>query len=175
MSLQDWRLHSGEGGGFSLQCWLIQKKGWRRAARRTPPGFTADSSSLQSSIQVSGVWIKTMRIFRGKHVTDGWGEGELGSDKARSEGWEGRCVYSALEVCVSLKSLARLSASSSDMSTDAPSRLRLRRPERLEKLLTGPPRLHGTKQKQLQPLLGTVQHSGRYITRWILGLHNWSK
>lgn len=89
------------------------------------------------------------RIFSGENcaqVTGGWGEGKGeaggGEGEGESEVWESHCVYSALEVCVSLKSPERLSASSSDMSTEAPSKLRLRRPERLEeKLLTGPPRL----------------------------------
>lgn len=72
---------------------------------------------------------------------------------------EGRHGYSALAVWVSLKSPARLSASSSDMSTEAPSRLRFRRPERPEeKLLMGPPRLlkttqveHGMKNTSRKP------------------------
>lgn len=66
----------------------------------------------------------------------------------RSSGGKARTrdchFYSAAGVCVSLKSPAQLSASSSDMPTEAPSRLRLRRPERPEKLLTGPPRLDRT-------------------------------
>ncbi len=83
-----------------------------------------------------------------------------GRGKARNE-WV--AVYSALEVCVSLKSPARLSASSSDMSMEAPSRLRFRRPVRLEeKVLTGPPRLtntKGTKQVRPQLLQGVILHS----------------
>lgn len=80
-----------------------------------------------------------------------------GGERGESEEREGCCVYSALEVCVSLKSPARLSASSSDMSAEAPSRLRLRRPERLEeKLLTGPPRLEEQSDKKTSTFKGAV-------------------
>lgn len=67
--------------------------------------------------------------------------------------------YSAVGVCVSLKSPAQLSASSSDMPTEAPSRLRLRRPERPEKLLTGPPRLDRTIKGEKKAKLSDVVRS----------------
>ena len=100
---------------------------WYKKGRVALPGHSAEDHLVGG-----GEWAKGHRWMT-------WTGGGSDEGKARNEwSWS----HSALGVGVSLKSLARLSASSSDMSTEAPSRLRLRRPERLEeKLLTGPPRL----------------------------------
>lgn len=74
VTLQDWRLSSRDVR-WSFPAVVTYKKGRRRAAGRTPPSFTKNSSSLQSSVQ-SVVWNGKKKKEDGD-VKDLLGGGEL--------------------------------------------------------------------------------------------------
>ncbi len=101
-------------------------------------------------------------LYRGPHIAKGeeWGAG--GGSSGAEWPQEGAVLYSTWAGGVSFRSLALLSASSSENS---PSICSCLRPERLEEKLTGPPRLQERVKEALERI---TQHSIYYYSINIL-------